>query len=287
MYKARSTRELTGWWVHALVVLVLILQDGVIYAQNHEPGREQIGVVEKKAVRGDPAAQVELGIAYMKGDGVPVDAVEAGKWFRRAAEQGDPAGEDRLGQMYLLGYGVAVDYTEAVKWLRRAAEQDDPVGEFSLATMYTEGKGVARDYAEALKWLHKAANQNYAPAQFGVALAYERGRGVAQDSAEAVRWYKKAADQAYPDALNNLASLLATSKDPSIRDAAAAIVAARTAVEINNHDPTFFDTLARCYFEARQYEKAVEAEQVALNLSPDEAAYKEALRDYLRAEQKK
>lgn len=44
-----------------------------------------------RAELGDPEAQYELGLAYSTGDGVPVDLIEAHKWFNLAAMAGDEA----------------------------------------------------------------------------------------------------------------------------------------------------------------------------------------------------
>ncbi len=44
-----------------------------------------------RAELGDADAQYELGLAYSTGDGVPVDLIEAHKWFNLAAMAGDEA----------------------------------------------------------------------------------------------------------------------------------------------------------------------------------------------------
>ncbi len=52
-------------------------------------------------------AQSDLGLMHFGGQGVPVDEVEAVKWFRKAAEQGDAKAQYRLGIMYDEGNEVA------------------------------------------------------------------------------------------------------------------------------------------------------------------------------------
>ena len=41
-----------------------------------------------KAEKGDARAQFSLGNMYREGEGVPKDATEAVKWYRKSAEQG-------------------------------------------------------------------------------------------------------------------------------------------------------------------------------------------------------
>ena len=54
--------------------------------------------------------------------------------------------------MYVLGEGVPEDATEAVKWYRKAAERGDISAQTNLGVMYAEGKGVPQDYGEAYAW---------------------------------------------------------------------------------------------------------------------------------------
>jgi hypothetical protein len=56
---------------------------------------------------------------------VAEDAVEAVKWFRKAAEHNLGSAQNSLGACYLLGEGVDKDYVEAYKWKLLAAGQGD------------------------------------------------------------------------------------------------------------------------------------------------------------------
>jgi uncharacterized protein len=74
-----------------------------------------------EAEEGDPAAQLNMGLLYLDGKGVPQDPTEASRWFRRAAEQGNAAAQHNLGAMYATGQGVRRDYVEAYKWMNICA----------------------------------------------------------------------------------------------------------------------------------------------------------------------
>jgi TPR repeat protein len=245
---------------------------------------EEIAELKQRAGAGDARAQVQVGLAYLTGDGVAGDDAEAVKWFRKAADQDDPDGERYLAEMYVSGRGVPADNAEAAKWLRLAAAQGDARSEHNLAVMYLQGMGVPKNTTEAAKWMRKAADQGLPEGEFGLGVIYANGYGVFPDDAEAVKWYRKAADQGHLDALSNLAGLLATSKQSGVRNVQEAIALATKAVAAQNNS-IYLDTLATAYFEAGQYQKAVDAERKAVALAPDNAAYKQALDQYIAASQ--
>jgi len=242
--------------------------------------QQSLAALQARAEAGDADAQVQLGTAYAAGDGVAEDDALAVKWFGRAAEKGSAAGEYSLGEMYLTGRGVSSDLAEAAKWVKRAAEHGDARGQFNLAVMYAQGQGVPKNAEEAAVWMHKSADQGLAAGEFGLGSMLAHGRGVPQNIAEAAKWYRKAADQGDGPAMNNLAFLLATSRDPKIRDPKEAVAIAQKAVEMEGGEPAYLDTLATAYFEAGQPELAAESERRALKLKPDDASYKEALGKY-------
>jgi tetratricopeptide (TPR) repeat protein len=69
-------------------------------------------------------------------------------------------------------------------------------------------------------------------------------------------------------AYNNLAWLLATCPDASVRDGAKAIELAQQAVKLSGgKDPGFLDTLAAAYAEAGHFFQAVETARKALVLA--------------------
>ena len=266
------------------VTLGLLLQAMPGSAQQSSgdgPNQEQrIIALKQKAASGEATAQVALGIAYASGDGIQADEAEAVRWFRKAAEQSDADGEYSLGEMYAFGRGVPVDYAEAAKWLRKSAEQGDVRAEANLGVLYAKGQGVPKDDTEAAKWLRKAAEQGSALGQLSLGVMYAHGRGVPPDDAEAVKWYRKAMEQGDAPAMNNLAFLLATSRDAHVRNPNEAIAVALKVVDLNPEQPSYLDTLATAYYEAGRNEEAADAESKALALSPDNASYKNALEKY-------
>jgi TPR repeat protein len=90
--------------------------------------------------------------AYQKGD-----YVTAAKEWRPLADQGSAAAQLNIGLLYLDGHGVPQDYGEAVMWLRRSAEQDNTEAQHDLGALYGAGKGLKRDYVQAYKWMNICA----------------------------------------------------------------------------------------------------------------------------------
>jgi Flp pilus assembly protein TadD len=71
-----------------------------------------------------------------------------------------------------------------------------------------------------------------------------------------------------PDALNNLALILATSSDDGLRNGPEAVQLAERACQLTQyHQPLFFETLAAAYAEAGRFQEAqaavAKAEQLA------------------------
>jgi TPR repeat protein len=77
---------------------------------------------------GNPDAQTEVGLCYLKGRGVEQSPAQAMQWFTKAAKFGDGPAMSFLGRMYAEGNGVPRDYAKAIDWFQRAADAGDRVG---------------------------------------------------------------------------------------------------------------------------------------------------------------
>jgi len=64
---------------------------------------------------------LHVGLAYLKGEGVPQSDAEAAKWLQKAADQEETDAQERLGYLYENGWGVPLDYERAAKWYLSAA----------------------------------------------------------------------------------------------------------------------------------------------------------------------
>ncbi len=116
-------------------------------------------VPHERAAKGDPDAQLALGMRYMEGDGVIKNDTEAAKWFALAARQGIAEAQYRYGLALLEGRGVVQDYKAAFEWIAKPAQRGYAPAQFSLGELYRYGTGTAVDKAHAYLWFNLAAAQ--------------------------------------------------------------------------------------------------------------------------------
>ena len=104
------------------VFLAVVLLSVTALAQSNPQSESQkIAETRKAAEQGNAYAQGNLGFAYAKGEGVPQDYAEAGRWFRKGAEHGNAYAQYYLGLLYFIGKGVPQDYIQAHMWANLAA----------------------------------------------------------------------------------------------------------------------------------------------------------------------
>jgi TPR repeat protein len=71
----------------------------------------------------------------------------AGAWFEKAADQGSAWAQMNLGLLYVRGQGVPLDNTKAIFWLRNAAENNDSNAQYNLGWAYESGSSSVRQHA--------------------------------------------------------------------------------------------------------------------------------------------
>ena len=155
------------------------------------------------AMAGDARSMTALGDMYSAGKGAVQNPLEAGRWWRKAADAGNADAMDRMGSLYfngIRGYGVERDVAEGVRWFRKGADLGNTTSMFKLGRMYDGGQGVAVDYAEAARWFRKGAEAGDILSMKGLAVHYERGLGVELSRAQALAWYQRAASLGDQDA---------------------------------------------------------------------------------------
>jgi Sel1 repeat len=105
--------------------------------------------LQKRCDGGNAIACDDLGVLYLKGDGVAKDAKKANALFQRACDGGDPVGCYDLAESYRFGDGVAKDMKAAAAFYQRACDGGNAGGCSQLAIQYNGGEGVAQDDAKA------------------------------------------------------------------------------------------------------------------------------------------
>ena len=109
---------------------------------------------EKAAALGNQRAQINVGILYFRGQGVPRDLVQARAWLEKAAANNDPYA--------LYALGRTMDETQGLAGRIRCArriftdgrrELGHPLAALRYGLALTEGTGVKKDLIAAHKWL--------------------------------------------------------------------------------------------------------------------------------------
>lgn len=149
---------------------------------------QDLASIRAKAEAGDPVAMFGLAILYESGKDVPIDRVEAAKWYLRSAEAGFAEAQNSIGSMYQAGQGVEKDFKKAREWYEKAASQGHIEGTHNLAFMYDEGLGVEEDNRKAIELYVKAAEGGFVKSMLNLGITYAVGDGVPTNYIEAYKW---------------------------------------------------------------------------------------------------
>ena len=96
-------------------------------------------------------------------------------WIEEAKLKNDQAMAN-LGLMYLKGEGVEKDYTKAKEWFEQASAYDNDSANFNLALMYQTKIGVEEDIPKAVDYFRRAVSKNHVQAAFRLALIQLKDR---------------------------------------------------------------------------------------------------------------
>jgi len=182
---------------------------------------EEAALIRQSAERGNPGAELLLGLIYRHGDaGYPRDDRRSAYWMLRAARQGNAYAQGALAEDYAQGRGVARDPRQAAYWRGQAEAQGrgEPLDFFhALAEL---GRELIEVY-QGVESLTEKALSGDAEAEYELGLRYEIGAwGVEQDNRAAVTWLTRAAEGGHRLAMQAVAhiheqGLLGVPPDPA------------------------------------------------------------------------
>ncbi len=99
---------------------------GIITHEGTANGEEGAIAALREMAKTDPAAAYDMGLRYLRGDGVPQNSYRGLQSLRMAGENGDHKAHIALGKIYFTGLEeMGADPMEAAKWLRMAAAEGD------------------------------------------------------------------------------------------------------------------------------------------------------------------
>lgn len=108
------------------------------------------------------------------------------------AQQGQVTAQINIGVMYDYGKGVPQNYASAAEWYRAAALQNHVIAQYNYGVFLGEGKVAAVGDEDAQHWLLKAATQGYADAQYKLGIMYAQNAVGQEQKAAASEWLYKA-----------------------------------------------------------------------------------------------
>jgi TPR repeat protein len=168
---------------------------------------------ERAATLGNQRAQINTGILYFRGQGIPRDLVQARAWLEKAAATNDPYALYALGRAMDESLGPAqADPVRAADLYRRAAELGHPLAALRYGLALSDGAGVKKDLIMGQKWLIYAQRNGVPEAALALADNYartlaSRDKVVNEKTIQAaVSWYEAAAQAGVASAQFKLAN---------------------------------------------------------------------------------
>ncbi len=122
-------------------------------------------------------AAFELGLLYLRGQGVPENSKRAAELFKQSADQGYPAAQYNLALMHLDGRDAAPSLAEAARLMKAAADAGLAEAQYDYGTMLIQGAGVTPNTAEGRGKISLAAEQGLLEAQVDYATLLYLGEG--------------------------------------------------------------------------------------------------------------
>ena len=133
-------------------------------------------------------------------------------WLEEADKRNDQAMVN-LGLLYLKGEGVQKDILRAKEWFELAIEHDNSSAYYNLALMYQNAIGVEVDESKALEYLRKARLLDHRNAAFHLAIWLLKDRNDKEHLKEGLDAMLQAAKSGHPMAKMQLGGL---DKDPEV-----------------------------------------------------------------------
>lgn len=153
---------------------------------------------ERACDEGVAAACTEIGHAYLKGEGVPLDRFRAVQLFRRGCDLDDAHACMWLAEAYRTGEGLRLDAIQAVELYDKACRLRDGLACRSVGDLYTMGAVGAADGRSAGGWYLEGCDLGDAQSCSAAALWLERGEGTTADPVAARALLEKACRGGYP-----------------------------------------------------------------------------------------
>jgi TPR repeat protein len=183
--------------------------------------REALRLIQRAADAGSAEGAHRLALILAQGlAGTTRNDARAYELFLKAASAGHARAQLNLGILFLRGQGVARDLVQARAWLEKAAAGGDPLALYALGRAMDESSDQApADPVRAADLFRRAAEKGHMLAALRYGLALSEGTGLKRDPVTAQRWLILAQENGVPEAALALGDMAA--RTPASRDKAA------------------------------------------------------------------
>jgi TPR repeat protein len=194
----------------------------------------------KRAVAGDPLAQLVIGNYFFGRSSNDDDLIEAAFWFTQAS-LGSPAVPEAIGQLaecYYRGLGVKQD-REWAKFLYISAAEKGYKPAYWTAGFYLKSEKPAK----AFTYFKADAEDGNIDSQHELGLCLIEGTGTSKNYKEAVLWLERAA---YGGSISSLLALGSFhANDPSIISQVEAYAMYNSTLSLTHSDNELLETSAQ------------------------------------------
>lgn len=153
-----------------------------------------------KASSGCLKSQVELGRAFLSGEGFSQSVEDAEIWLRKAYGEGSLDGAYELAMLLKRSIENDEKQKEAFSILYHSASLGHVKSQRRLARCFLNGSGIKKDKLEAAWWFFVSGLLGDGDSRFMLGRMFELGQGVGVDIEESIYWYELAAENGDVDA---------------------------------------------------------------------------------------
>lgn len=116
---------------------------------------------EREAERENDQAMANLGLMYLKGEGIPKDMQQAKAWFEKASVYDNASANYNLGLMYHANIGVEENVNIALDYFRRAAQKEHQGANFRLGLILLKDRTNESTLLEGFNCMMNAAKSGH------------------------------------------------------------------------------------------------------------------------------
>lgn len=149
---------------------------------------EKVKSYKETCINVDMEKHLNLGISYLKGQGVPQDDFKAAKLLKKSCDGGCGLGCVALGVMYEKGLGLRQDDIQAMELYKKGCNSGVIQGCNNFIYNSIEGDNLSKTEK---KFLKEICDDGSGYMCTNVGMVYENGMGAEQNDSIAVEFYTK------------------------------------------------------------------------------------------------